>query len=272
MTQAEPAGLGPPISDGPGEDGNGKRNGGNGLIDVYVVSVPQCVNRGGGCEGVAEHNVAAAVPVDPFTNAPPRRFSSGFIVIDRARTALSTLAPDLAHEFFHVLQYAHNLNVYGAGPTKSWFLEASANWAEFNYFYTHNDAKDDLYRWYKIWFQNDDRSLLTVDPNVLGAHQYASWVWPLFMDQTKGAVGDLSGVRRRGGRVEPGRIRRNHRRVTSVCKELPRVRGAEPQRRRSRPSVPTLERDPVCRRLADKRSALHHEPRHHRRADAPPRH
>ena len=87
MTQAEPAGLGTPISDGPGTNGLGKNNGGNALIDVYIVTAPQCVNRGGGCHGVPRHNAAVAVPVDPFTTVGPRESSSGFIVIDRARVA-----------------------------------------------------------------------------------------------------------------------------------------------------------------------------------------
>ena len=75
----------------------------------------------------------------------------------------------------------------GTAQNKSWFVEASATWAEFNYFYTHNDAKYDLYDLYSVWFQNEDKSLLTVDADPYGAHQYSSWVWPLFMYQTKGA-------------------------------------------------------------------------------------
>jgi hypothetical protein len=77
---------------------------------------------------------------------------------------------------------AHNAKAwYGQGGREaSWYVEASAEWAGWYY------AQDpDAYERFTRDFQLDNLSLLVATNE--NSHMYGSWIWPLFMQQEKGA-------------------------------------------------------------------------------------
>ena len=89
-------------------------------------------------------------------------------------------AGTIAHELFHLLQYAHNTAPSAGGTSEShWFVEASATWAT-HYFVP--DATIPDHRFDR--FQASVGSLLTYW--IRGGKRYAAWVWPLFMQQERG--------------------------------------------------------------------------------------
>ena len=56
------------------------------------------------------------------------------MLVNRARLADAVdIKQDLIHEFFHVLQFAHNLDGTHKGAQVHWFVEASAVWSETYY-------------------------------------------------------------------------------------------------------------------------------------------
>jgi hypothetical protein len=75
------------------------------------------------------------------------------------------------HEFFHVLELAHNARL-----PPSWVGEASAVWAEYRYGATTLFRIDPFFR----GFQNTTTSSLT-RPNQ--AHEYGAYVWFLWLSQ-----------------------------------------------------------------------------------------
>ena len=185
---AEQADMGSWVSDGPSA-----HNGGNDKLDIYVIPATKCVtNRSSTCEAIPDGALAKAVPAPPFTSNGSRRTTSAFILVGSDRVTKPTLKSDLAHEIFHVLQYAHNWNALskvvtpGAVPVydNSWFAEASATWAEWHY--ANAEVKDDNYSIFTSNFQPVNTSLLKFEQAKNG-HQYASWVWPLYMEQKNGA-------------------------------------------------------------------------------------
>jgi hypothetical protein len=107
MTRAEPNGLGPPLSDA---------RGGDPKIDIYLIErgSGQCVyryNRNSECKGLSARQVAKTVPEpEPRRyNRAGRRIMTGYVLIDRADFADQTgIRTDFVHEFFHLLQGAHN--------------------------------------------------------------------------------------------------------------------------------------------------------------------
>ncbi len=172
MTVAEPSGMGLPISDGSLDD--------NGKIDVYVLGAGQCRERGGNCYAIDEATEsAAAISSSPCSaSGSGVERCSGYLTLALGRLEDPAFTADFAHEFFHVLQFAHN-----ASLGDHWYAEASASWAEWHY--ARTSAKADLYDLFRQ-FQTSDRSLISFDPSRKDApqspHQYQSWVWPLFQE------------------------------------------------------------------------------------------
>jgi hypothetical protein len=178
MTVAEPNGMGLPIPD------TGDDNGDAGKIDIYVLGAAQCKERDDVCQGIDELSaVAAAVPTWPFGVSGRPNASSGFLLLSKGRLAKASIVADLAHEFFHVLQFAHN-----APEFPHWYLEASATWAEWEY--VRSVTTKETFDFFGKEFQENNRSLLAYeDPErVPDAHQYGAWVWPLFQE-LHGAMG-----------------------------------------------------------------------------------
>ena len=175
--------MGPPRPD---DDGGDDR------VDVYLLSPNQCRVRDRECLPIPGSAVAAAYPVAPFTsNGRGGQVASGVIVVDRTRIA--DLAADLAHEFFHVLQFAHNEAArlidtgqrLGDVPVldASWFVEASATWAEW---WWAPATRRTLHQANFVGrFQAADASLLTTDPPL---HPYGAYIWPYFVHQERGAA------------------------------------------------------------------------------------
>ena len=175
--------MGPPRPDA---------DGGDDRVDVYLVSPNQCRMRDGECLRIPGGAVAAAYPVAPFApNGRGGQVASGVIVVDRTRIA--DLAADLAHEFFHVLQFAHNesARLIDTGQRRgdvpvldgSWFVEASATWAEW---WWAPATRRTLHQANFVGrFQAAEASLLTTDPPF---HPYGAYIWPYFVHQERGAA------------------------------------------------------------------------------------
>jgi hypothetical protein len=187
FTQPEPAGMGPPVPDTLSAD-----NGGNGKIDVYLLTTNQCRDRNGSCVPIPGKAGAAAVHVGPIGQTPgfPAHSSSGYMLIPAPNPNNPAQNPDdpptLAHEFFHILQYAHTvagLRGESGNLATSWYVEASATWAEWNA-QLRQLSKTELYDDFKS-FQDNNLSLLDHSPNN---HQYDSWIWPLFQELEAGGA------------------------------------------------------------------------------------
>jgi hypothetical protein len=161
MTLPVPDGMGPPIPDDDDTWGSGK-------IDIYVLGKNQCVTRDGACRGIDESRAVAVTRGASPHGVPGRpKASSGFLRLSRGRLTSPSIVADLAHEFFHVLQFAHHAH------GDYWYDEATATWAE--WVYTRTETRADVYDAFTE-FQRNNRSLLESP----GSHQYHSWVWPLF--------------------------------------------------------------------------------------------
>jgi Family of unknown function (DUF6055) len=178
FTQPEPAGMGRPVPDTLAPD-----NGGNGKIDVYLLATNQCRERNGSCEQIEGDDLAAAPPDGPIGSASgfPARSSSGYIIVSLANR---DDPPTLAHELFHILQFAHTVGgLKGAfgNTAQSWYVEASATWAEWHP-NLRQLSKAELYARFQ-GFQDDDSSLL-----LDGPHAYRSWIWPLFQELEGGGA------------------------------------------------------------------------------------
>ena len=172
---------GPPLPDGTGPNVS-PEYGGDARIDFYAMHLGDVVYRDGPNEIPADA-AAATAPAPPFTNADgsPRNASSAFMLlnVDTLESDEDTFKLDLIHEFFHALQMAHNYRATQQGTVEHWFVEASATWAET--YYQHADS------WQPHgWFTNFQENGLGLQSADLD-HQYASYVWPFFMEQDKNA-------------------------------------------------------------------------------------
>jgi hypothetical protein len=169
-TQPEPDGLGSPIT----PEANGGR------ISVYVTAPNETVDTGaciiGTCVSVtdSEGNEANGVTVGtaPFIETPDGRLSSSGVMILNENTGITDST--VIHEFFHVLELAHNARL-----APSWVGEASATWAEYRYGATTLFRIDPFFR----GFQDTTTSSLT-RPNQ--AHEYGAYVWLLWLAQRAG--------------------------------------------------------------------------------------
>jgi hypothetical protein len=155
--------------------------GGDARIDFYALHMGQVIYREGRKEIPADA-AAATSPAPPYTtDGTPRNASSAFMLmnIDTLEHDETSFELDLIHEFFHALEYAHAFRATHDGDTAHWFVEASAKWAETYY---KRDVSYDPHAWF-FAYQNNGLSLQSSDLD----HQYASYVWPFFMEQEKGA-------------------------------------------------------------------------------------
>lgn len=169
----ETALLGMPV-----RDAGGPNEAGDGPLDVYLVN--QCMARSGRCMGslfaVADKGaIAYATPASPWLGAAGARKASGFIVFKRSFMGANTES-SLAHELFHVLQFAHNATGTAQGGVFHWFLDATAKWAE--HFFVPAGRPGNVYPWLST-HQGTAQGL----NDETGVNAYASFVWPLFMQQ-----------------------------------------------------------------------------------------
>jgi hypothetical protein len=174
--------MGPPVPDGggPGEAGDG-------AIDIYLVD--QCVSTAGRClsGGFSSdlNEFGFANWAQPCTAVGAADKCSGYAVI--RRTGFSSDTPStLAHEFFHILEFAHNRRGLVEGGRWNWFAEASAKWAQFRY---HSNSRPR--RVYPFFDSFGGTGLGLTATN--GYNEYVSFVWPLFMQESGPAGEDLIG-------------------------------------------------------------------------------
>lgn len=163
--------MGVPIPD----DGTG----GDDAIDIYLVQPGQRARN----STIPTDALAAAWPTDPRLG----RRSSGYILTPRAGVGTDVWKQILIHELFHIFQFRYNAevshrNVAGAW-TGWWFTEAPATWAE-TYFGRPRSRVTHGWRFGPFQGTASTTSLHVSTPTL---HKYNAYVWPLFMQQEKGA-------------------------------------------------------------------------------------
>jgi hypothetical protein len=158
-TEPEPNGLGPPIT----PEANGGR------ISVYVTAPDEAVHLGkcpDFCEPVGAAN-GFARPVAPFSkNRAGGLTSSGALVINEKKGVTDAT---VIHEFFHVLEMAHNWPAVG-----TWLGEATATWAEHKY-----GAADNSRLTFFKEFQREPTAGLT------SRDAYGAYVWLIWLAQRR---------------------------------------------------------------------------------------
>jgi hypothetical protein len=162
--------MGDPIQDGGSADEGGDSN-----LDIYVAD--SCVTRAGQCKDLSDQAYAITVPAPPFEGSPAT--SSAYMVVDRNIADPGIQRAVLAHELFHVLEFAHNEGGIQQGGQWFWMTEASAEWAEEVF---AQDARP-----YTVYpdvakYQHSNLGLTTTN----GANEYQSFLWSYFMEQQGG--------------------------------------------------------------------------------------
>jgi hypothetical protein len=179
---------------------------GDGRIDVYLVN--ECITRGGRCLEISATAVAMADRSDPIIPVGNAWKSSGFLILSGDPSlGFDELRHDMAHEFFHVLEFAHNTYAPFGGPA-GWFGEASSTWAESHF--TRTEAASDTTGWFSD-FQDTSLSL----QRVVGDNAYASFMWPYFMEQERGATSVAAAWGALEGKVTPAEMNQ------AISSELP---------------------------------------------------
>ncbi|MCL5952522.1 MAG: hypothetical protein M1132_12525 [Chloroflexi bacterium] len=171
--------MGQPIPDLGGPD-----NGGGPEIDFYLV-YPLTSAIQGRINQIPSGAVGVTWASSPYTDFK----SSAYILLPRDLKDSPDFKDTIAHEFFHVLQAAHNATIQNQKGKVWWFNEASATWAGLH-FVPQTSAIDHTN--YRNRFNNDyqhSKLSLNVD-GVPGSvdwdHLYMAYIWPYFMDQELG--------------------------------------------------------------------------------------
>jgi hypothetical protein len=160
---------------------------GDDAIDVYIVYPQGQVPRSVGGE---------AVEFDDSNLGETWRSGGGvqtsaFIVLPATLVVEpKSVHSTIIHEFFHVLQYAHNAQIM---TTDWWYIEASARWSEAYYDRIHapwvlgsepvpRAAYDQLYEpWFVDGFQKRASTVRLNDPDE--DRQPEAFIWPYYMQQ-----------------------------------------------------------------------------------------
>jgi hypothetical protein len=200
--EREVALMGEPLPDGGSAD-----QGGDTRIDIYFVDDESDLAPRRGGISIDPSAAAFATADEPVVGTA----SSAFVVARRPFIGKPQLSLTLAHEFFHVLQYAQNWEIgFGFQGTpysadfdilslvEVWFVEASADWMK-SYIYRDTMPAEVMqtYLHYRFteYFQGVDLPLTfsTTQADPLLTHEYASYVYFLFMEQELGpqAVADF---------------------------------------------------------------------------------
>jgi hypothetical protein len=171
--------MGQPIPDTGGADGGYSDD-----IDLYLVEPLGVMQRAGGNYQIPHGTMAAAWPAKPETGTR----SSGLMLLNRHDLGAASFKSTLAHEFFHVLQNAHNSKIsFNNRHQEWWFIEASATWAEAHF--VPETSAQEVHERFAHSFQTSYEPLhLSVgisDPKHYLL--YAAYIWPFFMEQERGA-------------------------------------------------------------------------------------
>lgn len=157
-------------------DSGGIAGGGDTRIDVYLLGGGQSLTRQGRTSGLGGGDLAAAM----FDNRHGTA-SSAYLLLDRSRARIAQFRSDVAHELFHLLADRYSTGWCDGG--QYWFTEASAVWAQS--IFAAGSAGTEVYSRFTSDFQPyPGLSLLATGHD----HAYASFIWPYFMQQEKGAA------------------------------------------------------------------------------------
>lgn len=178
---ADPAAMGLPVRDtGSKEDGDDDR------IDVYLLDVGPTRERNGQQQAIDGETVAAVSESGPFAGST----ASSYLMLGRPRLDDDDeLRRTAIHTFFHSLQYAHNFAITTVDPARvPWFFEASAAWAEWEYFRARSARVHNEY-FIETFAAMPHVPLVQpagVESLVAGRASRASYIWPFFMQQQAG--------------------------------------------------------------------------------------
>jgi hypothetical protein len=154
--------------------------GGDSRIDIYLVNA--CLTRGGRCRAVTLPTLAVSINSPPHTQVKGVGVMSAYVLIPKGAMQGDQLElrAYVAHELFHVFQNA--MNVDGTDDPNGewhWFVEASAKWAEWAF------VPGAAPKTVAPWFASFERSPYPLS-STQGNNEYASFSWPLFMEQEAG--------------------------------------------------------------------------------------
>jgi hypothetical protein len=168
-------------------------DGGDPRIDVYLLDVVPTRLRGGVQAPIEGLPIAALSADDPFVGAA----ASSYLMIGRPRLRVpGELRRTLIHEVFHAQQYAHNYAITAVDPTATpWFFEATAAWAERQFFPASSARVHDDY--FTDGFRTAPDLPLERPTRAAGsaaelAHPRWAYLGPFFMQQEAG--GDPAAV------------------------------------------------------------------------------
>ena len=171
-------------------------DGEDGRIDVYLLASNQVLTRAGpqcskGC-GLSAGDLGLTEE-----DAVNGTRSSAYVLIERSLTTSPIFKSVLAHEFFHVLQFAYT---DWDDCDNFWFAEASATWAEWYFVPATAADPDTVYPWFEKQFQqNPGLSLIASKAGDEGA--YGEFMWPLYMQQQAGAPSIASAWKAMSGKT-----------------------------------------------------------------------
>ncbi|MEY2478688.1 MAG: hypothetical protein QOG87_4003 [Actinomycetota bacterium] len=179
---ADPAAMGPALTDaGTASDGADPR------IDVYLLDVVPTRLRGSVQKPIEGLAAAAISADDPFVGST----ASSYLMIGRPRLGnRAGLRRTVIHELFHAQQYAHNYAITTTHPTGTpWFFEASAAWAEWQFFRSASPLVHGDY--FTSGFRTAPELPLELPTTAAGSaaqmlHARWAYLWPFFMQQEAG--------------------------------------------------------------------------------------
>ncbi len=175
MVLPRPYGMGRPLEDQPDHRQHWDSDG---LIDIYLLPKGSLAPTRDGYQAPMQDAHGSdvwgqAIPTPAASSAG--RGTSGYVLVDERLLAVpETLLITVLHEAFHVKQFRFNVPVL---PEVSWFMEASAIWAELHYGpSTHREPYDTFLE----GLQTSPLALTATEPHE---HQYQAHLWPLYMQQ-----------------------------------------------------------------------------------------
>ncbi|MGB5082312.1 MAG: hypothetical protein WBO23_16410 [Burkholderiales bacterium] len=182
--------MGQPLLDLEGDDN---------AIDFYIVDDGGYVYRRA---ATFKPNGLGSTYSD-YAETPVGRGNSAFVTLPRSLLYTGRFHNTVIHEFFHVLQKAHNAEfaykTVAGKPNeyeRHWFVEASATWASAHFDRTQapwdggRGAYLDAHSRFKRHFLPSFEAL-----NTSGSpHDYSAYIWPYFVEQETGGTGFMTNI------------------------------------------------------------------------------
>ena len=183
MWQKEQAAM---VGHTPCSDGALGHNGGNSLLDVYLVSTVDFAFDGRSTSLALPGNEAAGVAV---AQAEDSCGAIAFLALGSGQSVVD-LKTTLAHELFHAFEFSFK---EARQSSHHWWLEATAVWAEDLVYPAENTER----QWLLGYWANVDGPAGPLDTYVFAQPpQYAAYIWPFYLRQKVGstngsAIGNL---------------------------------------------------------------------------------